>query len=589
MSDSPGGGRPAPVPSGSGPEGGDGNTAGELVRRAVDSSPDAMAVLSAITDEHGTVVDFRFDVYNCAAVALIGHPADEVIGRTVTDLFPDAADHLVRLWRQTLELGEPRVEEVETASGRRWLRQSLVPMGDALLVSSHDISDRKRAEAELEHRAFHDPLTDLPNRVLATQRIGESLVRSTRSGRRTAVLFVDLDRFKSVNDTLGHAAGDLLLQALANRLRHSVRSQDTVARLSGDEFVVCLDDVTGESDAVLVVEKLAANLRKPFAIGDRKVVLTGSIGMALSTDGVDAETLVTRADAAAYEAKRRGRNRYAIFDEAIRQRVVHELTVEQELRTGIALGELRLQFQPTLDLSKGTVTGVEALVRWEHPERGLLGPEEFLGVAEHSGMMGDLGRWVRSAACGAMARMLHDDRTPDGLVMWVNVAAAELTTSFCDDLVSALSLAGVPADRLGVELAETALVSDIAATELVLDRLISMGVHVAIDDFGAGSSSLTYLQRLRAEVMKVHPSFVHGLDHERDDSARGAAEIAAALVSFGQRLGMTVVAEGVESPAQLEALAALGCTAVTGHLLCPPLDEDAVLEQFAVLHSSCPD
>jgi diguanylate cyclase (GGDEF)-like protein/PAS domain S-box-containing protein len=553
------------------------------MRRAVESSPDAMAVLSAMTDQHGTVVDFRFDVYNTAAAGLIGHSADEVIGRTVTELFPDAAKHLVELWRQTLELGEPRLEEVETAAGRRWLRQSLVPMGDALLVSSHDISDRKRAEAELEHRAFHDPLTDLPNRVLATQRIGESLVRTARTGRHTAVLFVDLDRFKSVNDTLGHAAGDLLLQALANRLRHSVRGQDTVARLSGDEFVVCLDDVTGESDAVLVVEKLAVNLRKPFAIGDRKVVLTGSIGMALSTDGVDADTLISRADAAAYEAKRRGRNRYAIFDEAIRQRVVQELTVEQELRTGIALGELRLHFQPTLDLSKGTVTGVEALVRWEHPERGLLGPAEFLGVAEHSGMMGDLGRWVRAAACGAMARMLHDHRTPEGLVMWVNVAAAELTTSFCDDLVSALALADVPADRFGVELTETALASDIATTELVLDRLVSMGVHIAIDDFGAGSSSLAYLQRLRAEVMKVHPSFVHGLDHDSDDNARGAAEIAAALLSFGQRLGMTVVAEGVESSEQLEALTALGCTAVTGNLVCPALDEDRILEQFEVL------
>ncbi len=578
MSDSPGGGLAGP-----GPDDADGSNADELVRRAVAASPDAMAVLSAVHDAHGTVVDFRFDVYNAAAEGLIGRSAAEVIGRTATELFPGVADHLVTLWSQTLELGEPRVEEVETAAGRRWLRQSLVPIGDALLISSHDISDRKRVEAELEHRAFHDPLTDLPNRVLATQRIGESLGRSGRSGRHTAVLFVDLDRFKSVNDTLGHAAGDLLLQSLANRLRRSVRGQDTVARLSGDEFVVCLDEVTGEADAVLVVEKLAANLRKPFAIGDRKVVLTGSIGMALSTDGVDAETLISRADAAAYEAKRRGHNRYAIFDEAIRQRVVHELTVEQELRTGIALGELRLHFQPTVDLARGVVSGVEALVRWEHPERGLLGPAEFLGVAEHSGMMGDLGRWVRAAACGAMARLLHDDRTPDDLVMWVNVGATELTPTFCDELVSALTLAGVPADRLGVELTETTLVNDLSSTELVLDRLVSMGVRIAIDDFGSGSASLGYLQRLRADVMKVHPSFVHGLDHDRADSARGSSEIAAALVSFGQRLGMTVVAEGVETAEQLERLADLGCTSAAGNLLCPPLDEDGLLEQFARL------
>ncbi|MFM7067909.1 MAG: putative bifunctional diguanylate cyclase/phosphodiesterase [Actinomycetes bacterium] len=556
-----------------------------LLQRAVSASLDAMAVLTPVHNDHGKIVDFIFEIYNEAAAQMIGRRPDDVVGQAVTDLFPDAADHLVALWSQTMTMAEPVVEEIETAPGRRWLRQTLVPLGDALLITSHDISDRRRAEAELEHRAFHDPLTDLPNRVLAVQRIGEAIGRAERDGRRAAVLFIDLDRFKSVNDTLGHASGDLLLQALANRLRRSVRSRDTVARFSGDEFVICLDGVASESDAMAVVEKLHANLRKPYVIADRKVVLTASVGAAMSSPGVDADSLVSRADAAAYEAKRRGRDRVAMFDESIRARALQELAVEQELRNGIAGGELRLHFQPTVDVAAATVTGVEALVRWEHPERGLLGPAEFLTVAEQTGMMGELGRWVRSAACGAMARLLDDDRIPDDFVMWVNVSSAELTTGFCDELASTLTLTGIPAERIGVDLSESTLVTDMTSTELVLERLAAMGVRIAIDDFGSGSSSLTYLQRLRADVMKMHHTFVHGLDRTASPvhDAHGAREIATAMVSFGHHLGMTVIAEGVETTGQLEELIDMGCTHVAGNLLCPAVDESELLRRFTDL------
>ena len=550
----------------------------ELLRRAALAAVDALAVLRAVRED-GRVVDFVFEFYNRAAAELIGRPVEEVVGHRVTELFPNAADHLVELWGETLELGEPVVEEIEATPGRRWLRQQIVPLDDALLVTSHDITDRRRVEAELEHRAFHDPLTDLPNRVLAVQRITESLGRSGDGGQRTAVVFMDVDRFKSVNDTLGHAAGDLLLQSLARRLRRCVRAADTVARISGDEFVVCLDGVATESDALAVVEKLLDAVRRPFLVADRRLVLTASLGVALDGPGLDADTLVSRADAAAYEAKRRGRNRSAVFDEHVQQRVLNEHLVEQELRAAITEGQLRLHFQPTVDLSRRRATGVEALVRWEHPTRGLLGPADFLRVAEEAGLMVDLGRWVRSAACGALARLLDHPATPRDIVMWVNVAATELTSGFCDEFAAAMALADVGPANLGVELTETALVGDDDPTGLVLDRLLAMGVRIAIDDFGAGSSSLNYLRRMRADVMKVHESFVHGLDRRApgDPEATGAREVAAALISFGQRLGMTVVAEGVETPEQVAALTEMGCVHVAGSAVGTVTDEEGLV------------
>ena len=555
----------------------------DLLRVAALASLDGFAVLRAVRDSTGKIVDFVFGFYNPAAEALIGRSAEEVLGKGVVELFPNVADHLLALWTETIASGEPVVEEIESVPGKRWVRQQLVPLQDALLVTSHDISDRRQIEAELEHRAFHDPLTDLPNRVLAVQRISESLGRAGRNKSGTAVLFIDLDRFKSINDTFGHAAGDLVLQSLATRLRRNVRARDTVARLSGDEFVVCLDGIASLSDGQAIVEKLLAAMRQPFAIADRQVPLTASIGIALSTEGVDADTLVSRADAAAYEAKRRGSNRLAVYDEQIGQRMAHELLVEQELMAGISLGELRLHFQPTISLATNEITAVEALVRWEHPNRGLLDPSNFLQVAEDAGLMGELGRWVRAAACESLTRLLAAPGTPKELVMWVNVAASELTNTFCDELSSVLALHNISPLNLGVELSETAIVSDMATTELVLERLTRMGVHIGIDDFGAGSSSLTYLQRLRANVLKVDHTFVHSLDRSLpgDPNAEGAKEIAAALISFGQRLGMQVVAEGVESSKQLEILIELGCDCVSGRHLANPADEASLLQQFA--------
>jgi diguanylate cyclase (GGDEF)-like protein len=442
---------------------------------------------------------------------------------------------------------------------------------DGVVVHLHDISERRVAESELEHQALHDPLTGLPNRALVLDRLGRALARSQRAGTSTVVLFIDIDRFKIVNDSLGHAYGDDLLVAVAARLRASLRETDTVARLGGDEFVVLLEDLTHETIALDVAEKILDAMRRPFSLAGREFFVTASIGLAVSTtDHETPESMIRDADAAMYVAKGRGRNRLEVFDEAIRVRVMHHLEVEHDLHRALERGELRLVYQPAYQLETNRIVGVEALLRWDHPTRGTVQPGEFISVAEETGLIVDIGKWTIDEAC----RQVREWRDGDSSLrtLWVNLSPKQLAGAALPGIVrDALGRHDLPPGALGLELTESALIEEAEAAGSMLRELEGLGVRLAIDDFGTGYSSLLYLQRYRVDVLKVDRSFVNGLGTNDDDTA-----ITSAVINLGHNLGMEVSAEGVETPMQLQRLRDLGCDTACGYYLVQPTTPEAV-------------
>jgi diguanylate cyclase (GGDEF)-like protein/PAS domain S-box-containing protein len=466
------------------------------------------------------------------------------------------------------------------ADGRwRWMEAHAVNLlgdsaVDGVVVHLHDISERRVAETELEHQALHDPLTGLPNRALVLDRLGRALVRGARTGRRTVVLFIDVDRFKVVNDSLGHAYGDDLLVSVAARLRASLREADTVARLGGDEFVVLLEDVPHETIALEVADKILEAMRRPFDLAGRELFVTASIGLAVSVDDTDTpESMIRDADAAMYVAKGRGRNRLEVFDEAIRIRVVQHLEMEHDLHRALERGELRLEYQPAYELRTNRIVGVEALLRWDHPRRGLVLPGDFIGVAEETGLIVDIGRWIIEEACGQLRRW-RDDGDSSLRTLWVNLSPRQLAATDLPSVVGdALERHAVPNGALGLELTESALIEEAEGAGNMLRSLGALGVRLAIDDFGTGYSSLLYLQRYPVDVLKVDRSFVSGLGTNDDDTA-----ITSAVINLGHNLGMEVSAEGVETPMQLEHLRELGCDTACGYFLVRPTSPESVTD-----------
>jgi diguanylate cyclase (GGDEF)-like protein/PAS domain S-box-containing protein len=465
------------------------------------------------------------------------------------------------------------------ADGRwRWMEAHAVNLLEdeavrGVVVHLHDISERRVAETELEHQALHDPLTGLPNRALVLDRLGRALARAHRSGTKTVVLFIDVDRFKVVNDSLGHAYGDDLLVAAAARLRASLRETDTVARLGGDEFVVLLEDLSHDTIALEVADKILDAMRRPFVLAGREFFVTASIGLAMSaTENDTAESMIRDADAAMYVAKGRGRNRLEVFDETIRVRVVRHLEMENDLHRALERGELRLVYQPAYRLATNRIEGVEALLRWDHPRRGLVLPGEFIGVAEETGLIMDIGQWTIDEGCRQLRRWRDQGSTLRTL--WVNLSARQLASGDLPAIVErALARYDLPRGALGLELTESALIEEAEAAGSMLRDLEAIGVRLAIDDFGTGYSSLLYLQRYHVDVLKVDRSFVSGLGTNDDDTA-----ITSAVISLGHNLGMEVSAEGVETPMQLERLRELGCDTACGYYLERPTTPDTVTE-----------
>ncbi len=428
-----------------------------------------------------------------------------------------------------------------------------------------DAIQRRATEDGIRHQALHDPLTGLPNRVLFLDRLEHALARR---GSTVAVLFLDLDHFKVVNDSKGHAAGDGLLVDVAPRLREAVRPGDTIGRFGGDEFGILLEEVAGERGAVEVAARIGAAFTRPFVVDGSEHFATASIGIALGR-GTDVEgaSLVRDADAAMYRAKERGRFRYELFDAAMRARALERFAIENDLRRALEREELRLAYQPMLSLRDGSVVAVEALLRWEHPTRGIVPPLEFVPLAEESGLIEPIGAWVLDEACRQAVRWhtSHPDARPISVA--VNLSARQLVRRDIADVVaSTLRRTGIEARCLSLEITESVLIEEPDTAAQTLRALGALGVHLALDDFGTGYSSLSYLTRLPLDSLKLDRAFVDGLGSEEHDTA-----IATAVVRMAQALSIDVTAEGVETERQLSELQRLGCAFAQGFLFARPV------------------
>jgi diguanylate cyclase (GGDEF)-like protein/PAS domain S-box-containing protein len=422
-----------------------------------------------------------------------------------------------------------------------------------------DALERQAIEDDIRERALHDPLTGLPNRVLFVDRLEHALARLGRQQSLAAILFLDLDHFKLVNDSLGHHVGDELLTAAAPRLRQALRSSDTVARFGGDEFGILLEDIASERDAIETAERIAAIFARPFVLSGSEHFVTTSIGIALARGGEQADELIRDADAAMYRAKDRGRARYEVFDEGMRGRAIERLRVENDLRRAIQRGELRLEYQPVVSLRNFEIVGVEALLRWRHPERGEVPPSEFIPIAEENGLIEPIGRWVLEHACRQAAQWYRARPDAAPLTMSVNLSAIQVRRSLPDVVRSVLRSTGLDPACLCLEITETVMVRDAEGLGEVLQALKALGVRLVLDDFGTGYSSLSYLTRLPLDVLKVDRSFVDGLGSESRDTA-----ITETIIAMSRALSLDVVAEGVETLEHVRELSRLGCGLAQG-------------------------
>jgi diguanylate cyclase (GGDEF)-like protein/PAS domain S-box-containing protein len=499
-------------------------------------------------------------------------------------LHPDDEERVVSNEAECARSGEKLVQEyrLRAAAGHDvWIRDEMTVVVDRRTGADPlfygvflDVSDRKRMETELERLALYDPLTGLPNRALFADRLRQVLARRDRAGA-TAVYFLDLDRFKRINDSLGHGAGDDVLREVAERLRAVVRPEDTVARFGGDEFTILCESVGGVLEAVAIADRLQRPLGKPLRAGAAELRLSASIGVALvePSESGDGQHLIEDADAAMYRAKERGGARTELFDSAMRDDAVRAMRIEQELQRALEHDELRLLFQPGVDLRTGQVVGAEALVRWEHPERGQILPDGFLPVAEESGLIVPLGAWVVQQTCRRLAEW-QARRETAAWHLSLNLSARELTHPDVVSMVlGCVRESGIDPRALTIEVTESTAMADGDTGFRALRDLSSEGIRVAIDDFGTGYSSLEQLRRMPVDIVKVDRSFVNGMAADPTDR-----ELVAAVVGMGRALKLCVVAEGIETADQVDALRELGCDIGQGYLFAKPLPPQAMEE-----------
>ncbi|MDP8948517.1 MAG: PAS domain S-box protein [Actinomycetota bacterium] len=453
----------------------------------------------------------------------------------------------------------------------RWLESIGTNMLDdpavgEIVVNSRDVSERKAAEERLAHQALHDPLTDLPNRVLFTDRLRQALARAKRRSGEVAVLFMDLDNLKVINDSLGHEAGDRLLVTASKRIRSLLRPEDTVGRLGGDEFVLLLED-TDSDGAARVAQRILEKLRVPFSLGGRQLSVTASVGITVG-DGnrKRAADLLRDADSAMYRAKHAGKARYAVFDETMNTRALERLELEHDLRRAVERNEFVVHYQPKVSLATGKIVGFEALARWEHPERGLLLPERFVPLAEETGLIIPIGEAVLEAAC-RQANEWHERKPFDPPAMCVNLWARQFKEpGLTESVARILDETGLEPSSLFLEVSESTAMRDVLTTSVVLERLQNLGVRTILDDFGTGYSSLSYLERFPLDYIKIDRSFVGGLGEYP-----GAQVLVSAIISLAHALGLEVVAEGVETEEHFERLRGMGCDLAQGYLFSQPL------------------
>jgi diguanylate cyclase (GGDEF)-like protein/PAS domain S-box-containing protein len=538
-------------------------------RSAFEHAPIGMA----LADRTGRI--FRS---NDAFAAMLGRCTDEVNGSRIRDFThpDDWEDNDSKM--QRLFAGEIAGYHLEKrylhADGRSiWVSVSVSAVRDAhgtplyMIGQIEDITERKAIRERLLRQALHDPLTGLPNRTLFMDRLGTVMGRSNRRRGRVAVLFVDLDRFKVINDSLGHDAGDQVLLAVGHRLRAMLRPTDTVARFGGDEFTILCEDDSEPAAVMLLARRVLDEIARPVLLADGEVFVTASIGIACSHRAAGTpETLVRDADAAMYRAKEKGRRRAEFFDAASRAQTVEHLDDGNALHRALARGEFELHYQPILELETGRVSGYEALVRWRHPTRGLVPPSEFIALAEETGLIVPLGLWVLETACAQVAAWQADRAPTRPLTVSANVSPRQLAEpSFPERLSRILGRTRIRPGSLWLDITETTLMQDSESATSALRALRALDVHLAVDDFGTGYSSLSHLKRFPIEALKIDQHFVGGLARDPEDTA-----IVTAVVSLANALGLSSTAEGVETPEQLAELRTLGCELAQGHLFARP-------------------
>ncbi len=439
-------------------------------------------------------------------------------------------------------------------------------------IESRELAEQVQiAQVELDHLAHHDPLTGLPNRMLLYDRLAQAISLAQRSGKQFAVLFMDLDAFKHINDSLGHGVGDQLLQSVGKRLLGCVRQSDTICRQGGDEFVALLIDIDHPEDAALAVRKMHAAIAEPHHIDQCSLHVTASIGISIyPDDGMDAETLIKHADTAMYHAKDMGRNTYAFFEQEMTDRAIERQSTEASLRLALDRQELVLHYQPQFNLHTGAIVGIEALVRWQHPDRGLLAPADFVPIAEDNELILPLGRWVLREAC-RQAQAWQDLGLPP-VTISVNTSALEFRAKdFHIILREILEETRLQPCYLELELTEGILMRDVKSTDSVLHALSAMGIHLAIDDFGTGYSSLSYLRRFPIDTLKIDRSFVNSMTQSPND-----ASLVSAMISMGNSLNQRVIAEGVETAEQAAFLREQHCDEAQGFFFAYPMPAEAL-------------
>lgn len=513
-----------------------------------------------------------------------GEPAttETLVGRNDFDLFPRAVAQKFRdIEVRIMQSGKPMIGmhelNVDGAGRSRWIVTTKVPIRNhkgkviGLIGIGRDETARKEAEDQVQFLAHHDPLTGLPNRALFADRLGQAILHATRRRQPATVVFLDLDRFKLVNDSLGHLAGDEVLKIAADRMVSCLRATDTVARLGGDEFVILLSDPPlAEKGIVQVIEKLRTSVARPIEISAQRFRVSASIGVAsFPDDGQDPETLMANADAAMYHAKELGRDNYQFYTAALSASATERLSFAEDLRRALANDEFVLHYQPQIDLETGRIFAVEALVRWQHPVLGMLQPGDFIPLAEETGLIVPIGRWVLETACVQNARWQEDGMVP--ITVSVNVSARQFADKdLVEHVKAALEKSGLGARYLDIELTESMIMQDLHRGITTMKELEALGTKLSIDDFGTGYSSLSALKSFPINRLKIDQSFIKGLSSGEDDDRA----IAAAVISLGQKLKLRVIAEGVETEQQLAFLRQNGCDEVQGFHFSKPIKPD---------------
>ncbi len=553
--------------------------AGDVLRSA-----EVIARLRTITNSQteGVIaldLDACITFVNPAAVKMLKAATDvSVIGRPIRDALtlrhrrvPIDFESMVaqRVSAQDADgtLGPPDGDTLDIAYSVTPLLAEEVHVGAVLVL--RDVTERRAFQDELTRRQLHDELTGLPNRRLLIERLDHAMTRSKSTGIHHGLLFLDLDRFKLVNDSYGHVVGDKLLVQVANRLVAGLSPVDSVARMSGDEFVVLIEDVADIDAVTLAAERVLNSLQEPFEVDGHNIFSSASIGVGLTRDAQDRDDILAMVDAAAYAAKAAGRNCYCVSTDQSVHETRARLDLEVSLRTGLDEDQLELHYQPIVVTDGGEMVGAEALVRWRSPDRGIMWPQQFIPLAEETGLIIPLGRWVLERSCRAAREwsLAHPERRP--LSVSVNLSALQFSQSRLTETVAhILQTTGLPASQLCLEITETVLMSETGVTQSTLESLRSLGIRVAIDDFGTGYSSLSYLKRFPIDVVKLDRTFIEGLVTDPVD-----AEIASAVVRLSAALGMQTVAEGVETDAQRRMLVQLGCPLMQGYLTARPLTE----------------